>query len=82
MGRPSRRSLLWGAWALALATVLVGIVPTGSHAQPRFAPGDPIPRIQCPPGYVAKIYASNLDSPDGLAIDPAGILHVVEEQAG
>jgi sugar lactone lactonase YvrE len=49
---------------------------------PRPAPGDPLPRIQCPPGYTAKVYASNLTSPDGLAISPAGILHVAEEGAG
>jgi len=45
-------------------------------------PGDLVPRIQCPPGYLAKVYMAGLNSPDGLAISPAGILHVVEERAG
>jgi glucose/arabinose dehydrogenase len=67
---------------LALVTALVAITPIGSRAQPRPAPGDLVPRIQCPPGYTAKIFAQGLASPDGLAISPAGILHVVEEWAG
>jgi sugar lactone lactonase YvrE len=44
--------------------------------------GDPLPRIQCPPGYTATVYAEGLSSPDGLAFSPAGILHVAEETAG
>jgi len=44
--------------------------------------GDPLPRIQCPQGYTATVYAEGLSSPDGLAFSPAGILHVAEETAG
>jgi sugar lactone lactonase YvrE len=43
---------------------------------------DPIPRIQCPPGYTATLYAQGLSSPDGLAFSPSGVLHVAEETAG
>lgn len=44
--------------------------------------GQPIPRIQCQPGYTAILYAQGLSSPDGLAFDPSGVLHVAEEAAG
>lgn len=44
--------------------------------------GDPLPRIQCRQGYTATIYAKGLTSPDGLAFDPDGVLHVAEESAG
>lgn len=44
--------------------------------------GDRLPRIDCPAGYEASIYAQGLSSPDGLAFDPAGVLHVAEESAG
>jgi sugar lactone lactonase YvrE len=44
--------------------------------------GGRVPRIQCQPGYDAYVYARDLVSPDGLAFDPAGILHVAEEEAG
>jgi alkaline phosphatase len=44
--------------------------------------GDPIPRIQCPAGYTATIYAEGLSSPDGLAFSPSGMLYVAEETAG
>ena len=67
-----------------LLTVVLATTALSQDAQ-ALAPataGDPLPRIQCPPGYTAKVLAANLDSPDGLAISPAGILHVVEEQAG
>jgi sugar lactone lactonase YvrE len=46
------------------------------------AVGDPVPRIQCPTGYTATIYAEGLSSPDGLAFSPSGVLHVAEETAG
>ena len=46
------------------------------------APGDLLPRIQCPPGYTARIYAQGLRSPDGLAFHPDGSLYVAEERAG
>jgi glucose/arabinose dehydrogenase len=70
------------AWVLALVAVLALAGAAGAHAQPHLAPGDPLPRIQCPPGYTARVYAQGLVAPDGLAISPAGILHVAEEQAG
>jgi PKD repeat protein len=66
--------------AYLLALVLA--VPQGVRAHPAAAVGDPLPRVQCPPGYTARIYAQGLRSPDGLAISPAGILHVVDEIAG
>jgi alkaline phosphatase len=46
------------------------------------AVGDPLPRIQCPAGYTATLYADGLSSPDGLALGPAGMLYVAEETAG
>lgn len=46
------------------------------------AVGAPLPRIQCTQGYVATTHAEGLSSPDGLAFDPAGVLHVAEETAG
>jgi sugar lactone lactonase YvrE len=44
--------------------------------------GLPVPRIQCQAGYTATLYAQGLSSPDGLAFDPSGVLHVAEETAG
>lgn len=44
--------------------------------------GDPLPRIQCPAGYTATLYAEGLSSPDGLALNPDGELYVAEEAAG
>jgi sugar lactone lactonase YvrE len=46
------------------------------------AVGEPVPRIQCPAGYTATIYAEGLSAPDGLALSPSGVLHVAEETAG
>jgi hypothetical protein len=51
-------------------------------ARPPPVAGDPLPRIQCPPGYTARVYAQGLRSPDGLAFSPAGLLYVAEERAG
>jgi hypothetical protein len=62
---------------IALST-LEALANDGSH----LAVGDPIPRIQCPPGYTATLYAQGLSSPDGLAFSPSGVLHVAEETAG
>lgn len=53
-----------------------------SFTRPAANVGDPLPRVQCPTGYTAKIYAEGLSSPDGLAFDPAGLLYVAEETAG
>jgi hypothetical protein len=44
--------------------------------------GDLALGIQCPPGYLSRIYAQGLRSPDGLAFDPTGRLYVAEEIAG
>lgn len=44
--------------------------------------GDPLPRIVCPEGYQAYVYASDLTSPHGLAFSPEGVLYVAEETAG
>jgi sugar lactone lactonase YvrE len=46
------------------------------------AAGGELPRIILPPGYQAFVHADGLNSPDGLALSPAGILHVAEESAG
>lgn len=43
---------------------------------------DPLPRITCPQGYEASVYAEGLSSPDGLAFAPDGVLYVAEETAG
>jgi sugar lactone lactonase YvrE len=56
--------------------------PKGSALWAPLRVGDPLPRIQCPQGYTATVYAEGLSSPDGLAFSPAGILHVAEETAG
>jgi alkaline phosphatase len=55
---------------------------SASHLIPMTAVGDPVPRIQCPAGYSATIYAEGLSSPDGLAFSPSGTLYVAEETAG
>ncbi len=59
-----------------------GKVYTSSLHLADLAVGDPIPRIQCPPGYTATLYVQGLSSPDGLAFSPSGLLHVAEETAG
>ncbi len=46
------------------------------------AVGDPVPRIQCPTGCTAAVYAEGLSGPDGLAFSPSGMLYVAEETAG
>jgi sugar lactone lactonase YvrE len=62
---------------MALST-LEALASDDSH----LAVGDSIPRIQCPTGYTATLYAQGLSSPDGLAFSPSGVLHVAEETAG
>lgn len=85
-------------WLLCLLAVLglslAGTGPgIGSYRGPVAAPpvfppggrtilGSPITRIVCRHGARAWLYASGLDSPDGLAFDLSGRLHVVEEGAG
>jgi len=56
--------------------------PATGQGRPHRAVGDPVPRVQCPAGYTATIYAEGLSSPDGLALSPTGVLHVAEESAG
>jgi alkaline phosphatase len=50
--------------------------------RPGAGPEALLPRIQCPDGYTARVYAGGLSSPDGLAFSPGGILYVAEETAG
>jgi alkaline phosphatase len=57
-------------------------ITTDSAAQFPNTVGDPLPRIQCPAGYTAALYAEGLSSPDGLALNPDGELYVAEETAG
>ena len=44
--------------------------------------GAGLPRIQCPSGYTATIYAEGLSGPDGMAFGPDDLLYVAEEKAG
>jgi sugar lactone lactonase YvrE len=59
-----------------------GFVAQVTEIKARNRQSERVPRIQCPLGYHAYVYARDLVSPDGLAFDPAGILHVAEEEAG
>jgi glucose/arabinose dehydrogenase len=77
-----------GYIVLALSTLLLVVigfviahdtVQVGASAA---AVGDPLPRIQCVPGYSAIIYAEGLSGPDGLAFGPNGNVFVAEETAG
>jgi sugar lactone lactonase YvrE len=43
--------------------------------------GEPVPHVECEPGYTNSLYARGLWSPDGLAFGPTGHLYVVEEEA-
>ena len=43
--------------------------------------GAQVSHLDCAPGYTATYYIQGLRSPDGLAFDPHGVLHVVEEGA-
>lgn len=59
-----------GLGSIALALVVLGFLPANA--------ADPIERINGP--FVATIYATDLQSPDGLAFHPvSGELYVVEE---
>jgi len=66
----------------ALAQLNPGSIATSSVTLAIRSVGDPLPRIQCTQGYTASVYAEGLSSPDGLALSPAGVLHVAEETAG
>jgi hypothetical protein len=74
-----------------LAAVLVGGLLTCASAQgpvpqakESAAPqvGDLLPRIRCAEDYEARVYAINLQAPDGLTMNAKGELIVVEETAG
>lgn len=67
---------------LIAISLLLFLGAVGWHVSRALAVGEPITRIQCPAGYQATLYAENLSSPDGLAFDPGGVLHVGEETAG
>jgi sugar lactone lactonase YvrE len=76
-----------GAAILTIALVSLSVMALSTFEalasdDSHLAIGDPIPRIQCPPGYMATLYAQGLSSPDGLAFSPSGVLHVAEEMAG
>jgi alkaline phosphatase len=75
------RCLYWAIGALLLIALMLSSSPVLAirNTEPAKTIGDPLPRIQCPPGYVAKIYAEGLSAPDGLAFSPTGLLHVAEE---
>lgn len=49
---------------------------------PTLVLGTVLPRIQCAWGYTATVYVTGLASPDGLAFNPDGELHVAEESGG
>lgn len=77
--RDGGRFGVWGAFVMLWAILAGLIVPVFAAQQ---TPGDPLPRVVCPAGYEAFVYAEGLSSPDGLAFDGAGVLHVAEESSG
>jgi sugar lactone lactonase YvrE len=83
---PLRRGVLVLLLA-ALFPILIALIVTynaASAQSPASATtvGDPLPRIVCPPGYTATIYAEGLSGPDGLAFGPNGDVFVAEETGG
>jgi glucose/arabinose dehydrogenase len=89
---PIAPMLLCALWA---ASVLILPCPAQALTQPKpetgalpqapagAAPGigEPVPHVECAPGYSATLYARGLRAPDGLAFGPSGALYVVEEGA-
>jgi sugar lactone lactonase YvrE len=78
-------SLLWiGAFPIqgVAASWLASPSPFPPATQKALRQGELLPRIVCPAGYQASVYASGLRSPDGLAFGPDGGLYVAEETAG
>ncbi len=79
-----------GRALLALSLVAAGLSPAVATAVDRSPVGasraslalDLLPRVECPTGYTASVYAEGLSSPDGLAFGPDGALYVAEEGAG
>ena len=57
------------------------LVPTSTNAAPLDV-GDSITNVSCTNGLEATIFAEGLDSPDGLAFNSTGLMHVAEEWAG
>jgi hypothetical protein len=80
--RPRGTALLWSLASTTGLLAALWLCRVQAFAQPPPAAGDPLPRIHCPPGYTARIYAQGLRSPDGLAFSPAGVLYVAEERPG
>ncbi len=54
--------------------------PIRTFFRPASTVGDPLPRIVCPTGYAAEIYAENLRSPDGLVLGANSGLYVAEDR--
>lgn len=78
-----KRFFVFGMLAYAaISGTLILAAPNSPAAYDRAAKADSVDRIQCPPGYIATVFAEGLASPDGLAFDPAGTLHVAEETSG
>jgi alkaline phosphatase len=85
-------NLIWRSHRALIVLLLVALTapPGAALAREGMPPSEPlvdvmrdvIPRIQCPVGYTAKVFAQGLSSPDGLAFSPAGMLYVAEETAG
>jgi len=71
-----RGRLIWLLVSIPVAAWVLLSVMAGADV------GDPLSRIQCPPGYNVTIYAEGLSSPDGLALNPDGVLYVAEEKGG
>jgi sugar lactone lactonase YvrE len=76
------RRTLNNASQISLLLALIWLTLLGTATGRSQAVGDPIPRITCPAGYQATLYASGLSSPDGLAFSPSGQLYVAEEGSG
>ncbi|MFK7804704.1 MAG: hypothetical protein AB8G95_23915 [Anaerolineae bacterium] len=75
---------VFSAAAISFCALLIGILtilPTTISAAPQDF-GDEIPEIMCTGDLKATVFAEGLSSPDGLAFDPNGLLHVAEETAG
>jgi sugar lactone lactonase YvrE len=88
-------SLLLAAWLIAAPIQAISThpetsaswgqaasLPAASIAKDALAVGEPLPRVSCPEGFEALVYATDLKSPGGLAFDPNGVLYVAEENVG
>jgi uncharacterized repeat protein (TIGR01451 family) len=95
IGPCSRRANAWRGWIIDRGGIrlkrilLFGVLVTLILAAPNSPAdydnrvnADSVDRIQCPPGYVASVFAEGLASPDGLALDPEDTLYVAEETSG